>query len=321
MHSRLSPLVFGLSLCLVPLAATQGVDTYEIGPGDVLKIVVLGQAEMSGSYTVDGEGMLAYPILGKIKAAEHTTAELERKVTRLLIDGRYLRQPQVSVTVADFGSQKVFVMGEVQRPGQYALKADRSLLTLLADVGPLGSNAGHEVIVIRAPAPTPPPPAPDASLGPEFPAEQQGAAPEAGSAAPGEAPVTEPTPEPSPSPTAVPGLPFVLPGSEVFRVRLLELMSGNPERNLPLRARDTVYFPKASHVYVTGSVARPGPYRFEEGMTVLQVLTMAGGATDRGSSGRVKLIRIVDGKKVERKAKPAENILPEDTLFVPERFF
>jgi len=75
-----------------------------------------------------------------------------------------------------------------------------------------------------------------------------------------------------------------------------------------------VYFPKASHVYVTGSVARPGPYRFEEGMTVLQVLTMAGGATDRGSAGRAKLIRIVDGKKVERKAKPAEIVLPEDTL-------
>ncbi len=319
MYARLSLLVLGLSLCLAPFAATQGADTYEIGPGDVLKIVVLGQAEMSGSYTVDGEGMLTYPILGKIKAAEHTTAELERKVTRLLTDGRYLRRPQVSVAVADFGSQKVFVMGEVQRPGQYALKADRSLLSLLADVGPLGPNAGHEVIVIRAPAATPPQPPSEASLGPEFPAEQQGA--EAGGVEASETPVTEPTPEPSPSPTAVPGLPFVLPGSEVFRVRLLELMSGNPEKNLPLRARDTVYFPKASHVYVTGSVARPGPYRFEEGMTVLQVLTMAGGATDRGSSGRAKLVRIVDGKKVERKAKPAEIVLPEDTLFVPERFF
>jgi len=174
MSSRLSLLVPCLTLCFVPFAAAQGADTYEIGPGDVLKVVVLGQAEMSGSYTVDGEGMLAYPILGKIKAAELTTAELERKVTRLLVDGRYLKRPQVSVTVADFGSQKVFVMGEVQRPGQYALKADRSLLTLLADVGPLGPNAGHEVIVIRAPAPPPPPPPPDtSSLGPEFPASSR----------------------------------------------------------------------------------------------------------------------------------------------------
>ncbi len=229
----------------------------------------------------------------------------------------------MSVTVADFGSQKVFVMGEVQRPGQYALKADRSLLTLLADVGPLGPNAGHEVIVIRAPAPTPPPPPEASSLGPEFPAEQQSVEPGAAPPAASETPptTTPPAAEPTPAPTAVPGLPFVVPGSEVFRVRLLELQSGNPEKNLALQARDTVYFPKASHVYVTGSVARPGPYRFEEGMTVLQALTMAGGATDRGSSGRTKLIRIVNGKKVERKAKPAEMVQPEDTLFVPERFF
>ena len=117
------------------------------------------------------------------------------------------------------------------------------------------------------------------------------------------------------------GLPFVAPGSEVFRVSLLELQSGNPEKNIPLRAGDTVYFPKASHVYVMGSVARPGPYRFQEGMTVLQALTQAGGATDRGSAGRTKVIRIVDGKKVERKVKATDLVQPEDTLLVPERFF
>jgi polysaccharide export outer membrane protein len=297
---------------------------YEIGPGDVLKIVVLGQAEMSGTFTVDDEGMFSYPILGKIKAGEHTPAELERKLTKLLAEGNYLKRPQVSVTVSDFGSQKVFVMGEVQRPGQYALKTDRTLLALLADIGPLGPNAGHEVIVIRAPAPTPPPPPPEASsLGPEFPAEQQsvepGAPPPTATDTP--ATVTPPAGEPAPAPAAVPGLAFVQPGSEVFRISLLELQSGNPEKNLALQARDTVYFPKASNVYVMGSVARPGPYRYEEGMTVLQALTMAGGATDRGSGGRAKLIRIVNGKKVERKAKATEIVQPEDTLFVPERFF
>ena len=84
---------------------------------------------------------------------------------------------------------------------------------------------------------------------------------------------------------------------------------------------DTVYFPKAAQVYVMGSVARPGPYRFQEGMTVMQALTLAGGATERGSGGRAKVIRIVDGKKVERKVKATELVLPEDTLVVPERFF
>ena len=107
----------------------------------------------------------------------------------------------------------------------------------------------------------------------------------------------------------------------MFRISLLELQSGNPEKNITLRAGDTVYFPKAAQVYVMGSVARPGPCRFQEGMTVLQALTVAGGATERGSAGRTKVVRIVSGKKVEQKVKATDLVLPEDALVVHERFF
>ncbi len=314
-HSRLASLCLAavLSSVALPLSKSRAAE-YEIGPGDILKIGVLGQPDMTGSFAVDAEGMLNLPVLGKIKAAEHTCAELERKLTTLLADG-YLKRPQVMITVAEFGSQKVFVTGEVQRPGQYALKTDRSLLALLGEIGPLGANVGHEVIVVRPPG-APPAPAtePVGSPDPLLPDERAQE-----SKAPSPKPDASPTPE-SPT-TGVPGLPFVVPGSEVFRINLLELQSGNPEKNVGLQAGDTVYFPKASQVYVMGSVARPGPYRFQDGMTVLQALTLAGGATERGSAGRTKVIRIVGGKKVERKAKDADLVQPEDTLFVPERFF
>jgi polysaccharide export outer membrane protein len=217
--------------------------------------------------------------------------------------------------VAEYGSQKVFVTGEVQRPGQYPLKSDRTLLALLGDVGGLGPNVGHEVIVVRPPA----------GSGPPVPLSVT-ETPEPGSEPPSGAPPPEPTPattgaEPSAPAAGIPGLPFLAQGSEVFRISLLELQSGNPEKNIVLRAGDTVYFPKAAQVYVMGSVARPGSYRYQEGMTVLQALTFAGGATERGSAGRTKIIRIVDGRKVERKVKATELVLPEDTLVVPERFF
>lgn len=287
---------------------------YEIGPGDVLKVVVLGQAEMTGSFTVGPDGMVAFPILGKIKASENTTLELERKLTVLLADG-ILKRPQVTVMVAEYGSQKVFVAGEVARPGQYALKSDRSLLVLLGDIGPLGPGAGHEVIVVRPPAGGP------AAAGPAVPLSLTDEPEAAGSPAAPPAASTPPTTAPAAAGSAIPGLPFVAPGSEVFRISLLELQSGNPEKNLALRAGDTVFFPRASQVYVMGSVARPGPYRYQEGMTVLQALTLAGGATDRGSAGRTKVVRIVGGKKVERKVKATDLVLPEDTLVVPERFF
>jgi polysaccharide export outer membrane protein len=277
----------------------------------VLKVVVIGQAQMTGDFAVDAEGLVNFPILGKIKASQHTTLELERKITTLLSDG-ILRRPQVTVSISEYGSQRVFVTGEVQKPGRYPLKADRTLLALLGDIGPLGQNVGHEVIVVRppsatagataAPMNTTDPPEASTSASPAGPAPAGGA--EAGSA-----------------PTAIPGLPFIAVGSEVFRVSLLELQSGNPEKNVVLFAGDTVYFPKASQVYVMGSVARPGPYRYQEGLTVLQALTLAGGATDRGSQGRTKVIRIVDGKKIEKKAKATDLVQPEDTLVVPERFF
>ena len=238
---------------------------YEIGPGDTVTVTVAGQVSLSGDFRVDAEGLINFPILGRIKAMAHTTSDLERKLTTLLADG-YLKRPQVSVAVKEFGSQKVSATGEVQRPGSYPLKADRSLLALLADLGGLTPNAGHEVVVIRPPA--------------------------------GGAQTPLPVPTGGEEATGSSGsLPFEVAGAEVFRISLQELQAGNPERNILLQAGDTVYFPKAAQVYVTGSVARPGPYRYQEGMTVLQVLTLAGGVTERGSSGRVKIVRVVAGKR------------------------
>jgi polysaccharide biosynthesis/export protein len=311
-------LVVGASvlLALAVEAFAQGarLGDYEIGSGDVLKVVVIGQTQMTGDFAVDPEGMVNFPILGKLKASQHTTLELERKITTLLADG-ILKRPQVTVSVAEYGSQRVFVTGEVQRPGRYPLKADRTLLALLGDIGALGPNVGHEVIVVRPPVGT-------ASAGPAIPLSMtdppESATTARGSGAGGETAGSGGEPPPA---SGVPGLPFVAPGSETFRISLLELQSGNPEKNIALKAGDTIYFPKASQVYVMGSVSRPGPYRYQEGMTVLQALTLAGGVTERGSQGRARVVRIVDGKKVEKKAKPTDLVLPEDTLVVPERFF
>jgi polysaccharide export outer membrane protein len=270
---------------------------YEIGPGDVVHIAVQGQEDLTGDFRVDAEGSINYPIIGKIKAAAHTPLDLERKLTTLLADG-YLRRPMVTVTVAQYGSQRVYVTGEVQKPGPYGLRADRSLLALLADVGGLGANVGHEVIVIR--------PFSDAVGGPVIPT-----APAAGGASQGG---TE-------GGMFVAGQPLDVPSADVFRISLQELQSGNPERNVLLQPGDTVYFPRAAQVYITGSVGRPGPYKYQEGMTILQALTLAGGVTERGSAGRTKVVRIEGGKKKETKAKPTDIVQPEDLIVVPERFF
>jgi len=258
-----------------------GTPAPEIGSGDVIRVVVAGQTTMSGEFEVDSEGTIAYPILGKVKAAGFTTSALEKKLVTLLSEG-YLKKPDVSVTVKEFRSRRVFVTGELGKPGPYALKGDRTLLTLMSDIGSLQPDIGHEVIIVR-------PPQSDSG---DVPSETQ----------------------------AMGTLPNEVPGSQVIRLNLKELLSGNPAKNVELEPGDTVYFPKAANVYVMGNVAKPGAIRFQEGMTVFQALTLAGGVTDKGSQ-KVKVIRVVNGKQTEIKAKPTDLLQPEDTIRVPERFF
>jgi polysaccharide export outer membrane protein len=74
-------------------------------------------------------------------------------------------------------------------------------------------------------------------------------------------------------------------------------------------------------VFVFGQVKAPGAYAIDRGTTVLQALSLAGGVTDRGSTGRVKIVRTADGKKKEVKAKLTDLVEPGDTLIVGERFF
>lgn len=281
-------LVLGGTL-LASLSAAQG--SYEIGPRDVVHLVVIGQDNLTGDFAVDPDGMLTLPLLGKVKAADLTPQELERKLTTLLADG-YLRRPQVSLSIKEYQSQRVFVTGEVTRPGPYPLKADRTLLALLGDIGGPGPNAGHEVVIYRAASASEPAPV---SLPSEIPTDA-------------DTPLT---------PAAA--------SSEFIRVSLKRLQAGEMEQNVELRAGDTVYFPPARQVYVSGQVARPGPYKFQEGMTVLQVLTLAGGVTPRGAAGRARIVRSVkedsEEKRKELKARMEDLVEPDDTIVVPERFF
>jgi polysaccharide export outer membrane protein len=287
-RSRAACLVLIVLSCLASVSPARGEEEeFAIGPFDVLRIAVLGQPEFSGEFALEGDGTLTYPFVGKIKASGMTVKEFEKKITTLLADG-YLKKPQVSVLVKEYRSQRVFVGGEVPRPGPYPLRADRTLLSLLADLGPLGPSAGRDLTVIRPPRSRPAPRLFDVKETVLSPGDDL------------------------PLPAAQP---------EVFKVNLRELNAGNLEMNLVLRPGDAVQVSRAAQVYVAGHVVKPGPYRHDEGMTVLQALNSAGGVTERGSEGRAKIVRLVDGKKVEIKARPTDALLPEDTLMVPEKVF
>ena len=118
----------------------------------------------------------------------------------------------------------------------------------------------------------------------------------------------------------------VMPGqaeaTETIRVDLNALQSGAGAKNVTLKDGDTIYVPRAETIYVFGQVRNPGAYALQsKETTVMQALALAGGVTDRGAAGRVKIVRIVNGAKKEIKVQLTDLVRPGDTLVVPERYF
>jgi polysaccharide export outer membrane protein len=112
--------------------------------------------------------------------------------------------------------------------------------------------------------------------------------------------------------------------TRVERVNLDALQRGDLAQNIVLAAGDMVFVPRAepmAPVYVTGHVKAPGAYQVAIGTSVLQALAQAGGATDRGSTGRLTIVRKINGKAVELKAHLHDLVQAGDTVIVGRRLF
>lgn len=107
---------------------------------------------------------------------------------------------------------------------------------------------------------------------------------------------------------------------EVLTFDIRDLQNGRLQ-SVQLQDRDTINVPRTQLVYVDGQVKTPGAYAFQKGSTVRQVITLAGGITDRGSTGRIRIVRVVKGKRSELKAELDDPVLADDTVNVGERFF
>ena len=111
-------------------------------------------------------------------------------------------------------------------------------------------------------------------------------------------------------------------GGSSLRISIAELQNGQIPEGFGLRDGDSINVPRAESVYVMGQVKAPGPYVIEGSLTVMQAIAMAGGPTDRGAMGRVKITRRV-GDRVEdvKDVKLSDLVKPGDTITVPQRYF
>lgn len=130
--------------------SAQSVADYKIGPQDVLLIHLYDQEDLGGKYTVEADGTLGFPLIGRVTAGGLTLRAFEDELKRQLADG-YFRDPQVTVVVEQYRSQRVFVMGEVRQPGSVALTGGMTLIEALAHAGSTVSTASGEVAIVRGP--------------------------------------------------------------------------------------------------------------------------------------------------------------------------
>lgn len=146
------------ALALVSMAAdslsaqagqANGADNYVIGPQDVVVIAVLDQPSLGGKYVVEADGSFTFPHLGPVKAAGLTVRALETSLRKRLSETLF-RNPQVTVGVETYRSQRVFIMGEVRTSGRHQLSGSMTLVEVLAAAGGVTPAAAGEAVIVRA---------------------------------------------------------------------------------------------------------------------------------------------------------------------------
>lgn len=122
--------------------------SYKVGPRDVLEITVFQAPELSKTIQVSEAGTLNFPLIGEVYASGKTAREIEQEL-RNKLGAKYLQNPQVSVFVKDYFSQRITLEGAVKKPGVYPIAGGMSLLQALAEAQGFDDNASHTVVLFR----------------------------------------------------------------------------------------------------------------------------------------------------------------------------
>jgi polysaccharide biosynthesis/export protein len=137
-------------LALLSVAnAQQSRDDYVLGPGDVIRIQVFQSQDLTVEARVSENGVISYPLLGVIRVGGLSPTDAERLIARRLREGNFLQNPQVTLNVLQFRSQQVSVLGNVNKPGRYALETTGMRLSeVLSMAGGITPQGADEVVLM-----------------------------------------------------------------------------------------------------------------------------------------------------------------------------
>jgi polysaccharide export outer membrane protein len=239
---------------------------YLLAPGDILKITVFKNTDLSLDVRVSEAGLISYPLIGSVPVSGLTLPAAERKIAQMLRDGGFVVNPQVNILLTQAFGNLVSVIGEVNTAGRYSLDAAGGHLSgMLAAAGGVAQTGGDLVIITGTRN----------------------------------------------------GKPF---RREVDIVKMS--LSGNPAEDIELVGGDTLFVNRAPMFYIYGQVQKPGQFRLERGMTVMQALASGGGVTGKGTQrGIVRHRRDAGGKVKEEGVNLDDDVQDKDVIYVKESLF
>lgn len=130
-----------------PTRAVVGAEEYRVGPMDTLDVSVYQAPDVSRIVQVDASGQIGMPIIGAVPVAGKTVNEIRDELT-VRLKARYLRSPEVTVSVKEFASQKVTVDGSVGQPGVYPLIGKTTLVQAVAMARGVNREANEKKVAI-----------------------------------------------------------------------------------------------------------------------------------------------------------------------------
>lgn len=239
---------------------------YTLAPGDAIKISVFQYPDLTLETRVSEGGTITYPLVGVVRVGGLALADGERRIAKALIDGGFIKQPQVSLVLMQVRGNQISVLGLVNRPGRYPLEIANTRLTeALAMAGGVATGGADTAILAG------------------------------------------------------------LRGGKAYREEVdipALFLDARQGKDIAVMGGDTIYVHRAPVFYIYGEVQRPGVYRLERGMTIMQGLAQGGGPTLRGSEKSLKVMRRVKGGDIEP-FSPAKSdpLLADDVIYVPESLF
>jgi polysaccharide export outer membrane protein len=245
--------------------ATAGAAELPLGPGDVVRVSVYGNPDLSLETRVSETGAITFPLIGNVAVAGLAVAAAEKKIGGLLESGGYLKKAQVNIIVALLASQQVSVLGQVNRPGRYPVDGKRSVLDMLALAGGISAEGSDTVSLVRT----------------------------------HDGKTTRST------------------------IDVIQMVrSGALDANADVAGGDMLFVERAPRFYIVGEVQRPGAFRVERQMTVLQALSAGGGLTARGSNNGLSITRKdAQGKPVTFEVRHSDLVQVDDVITVRESWF